>query len=227
MNKFIIFSEGRCGSTWLNNVINTSTGVNSLEEPFWSKQKNKGNSFFDFNNKRYNFDELFRCLCNNDSSFKHVFTPFHDDLNKTILEHPDYKIIFLVRENILLQCLSWYCAIKTKTWSAKIKKKENYEEAVSNIVLDFKWFEEKILEIQRKRSEYMRHCLSITYGKVFHSSYESLFEGDGIEQISSFLDVNLDTKKTDIIKLNNVEAYRKIKGIEELQKEFIQYGSIK
>ncbi|HEY3757128.1 MAG TPA: hypothetical protein VGL42_13335 [Opitutaceae bacterium] len=236
MQKFIIYSLGRSGSSSLTILVNELSGGACLAEPF-----NTGS-----NGEKYRALALSQGLptalkaihTEGFAGFKHVWDPrgwpFPDrsTLNSEVLAQNDYSVIFLYRRNILRRLLSWEIGNQTKVWQVhnSSHKKRRHKHTYTEI--NTAHLREE-LEVEKAALEAVKADLTRRTGPYLKICYEDVFSPDqtsALRELRRVLDfIGLPTKDYSDRKLGSLwsaggegkseEVYRLIPGIDRLNSE--------
>ncbi len=117
--RVILFAHPRSGSTSLYEILQLHPELNILEEPF-----NENYTQWDNHNK--NYLELIHDIPSLDRQVTEIFITYNgikmldyqlpDHLTVHLLQHPDHKIVFLRRRNLLQAIVSVLIAKQTMLW---------------------------------------------------------------------------------------------------------------
>ena len=120
MKRFLIFADGRTGSSNLGKILQKLIGK-VLFEPFNTKNKNKLNE-----NSISLLMEEFKTQ--NYVGVKHISAQISHLFNLRLIDEFD-KIIFLYRDNVLQQSISWEISSRTGIWYNKEKTMNDIHKA--------------------------------------------------------------------------------------------------
>lgn len=117
--RLLLFAHPRSGSTSLYRILQLHPELNILEEPFNENYTKWNNSNKDYRARIHDIPSL-------DEQVAEIFTACNgikmleyqlpDRLAVHLLQHPDYKIIFLRRRNLLQAVVSVLIATQTALW---------------------------------------------------------------------------------------------------------------
>ena len=117
--RVIFFAHPRSGSSSLYQILQLNPELNILEEPF-------NENFMQWNGSNKNYRELIHDIPSLDVQVAEIFTAYNgikmldyqlpDPLALHLLQHPDYKVIFLRRRNLLQAVVSVLIAEQTRLW---------------------------------------------------------------------------------------------------------------
>ena len=117
--KFIIFAHPRSGSSSLTEILKLHPDLSILVEPFserfhlWFPLEKK---YRDFVRDETSLDELLAEISLKHNGVKTLHFHLPEDLGRHMLLKPDYRIIFLRRENLLQAVVSVLIAEQTRLW---------------------------------------------------------------------------------------------------------------
>lgn len=231
--RFLIFALARTGSTSLMNLMNISSSINLVSEPF-----NKKNSFFfsaknmnefgkrDINNLLDLKDELDILLeLYGYNGIKHVWHPsgfpFESivgnnfisnevSLNQHLLTFFD-KVLFLNRKNILKRIVSGLISMQTKVWEVNSGKDRKAVEEYEFIPLEestIDWF----LKFEKFYIDKFKSDLIDKNIDFFEIFFEDLFVdnilmGDKIKkcyEMYNFLNASVEFSEVDFEKMRKI-----------------------
>lgn len=122
--NFIIFGQGRTGSSLLRNLLNSHPEVNCDAEILHKNRLNKKFGFLRHLIARYPIPYIYYNKSKSKNSI-FGFKLFYHHLNNiepvvTTIYKKGWKIIHLQRDNILKQSISWMVANQNNTWGGRI-----------------------------------------------------------------------------------------------------------
>ena len=210
MDKFLIFADGRTGSSNLAKSLRKLYGSMSLE-PF-----NAGKS-------KYNGDVgkfIKELNSSDDIGVKHLSCQLSHGKNIELSSCFD-KIVFLYRGNILQQAISWEISAVTGDWYFKDRIMEKIHMAKD---ISFNRIMTLVAQIKDRQDVYRKH-FEISSNLIV--KYEDLYNGrtDEINRVMEYLgypkysmedeDVN---KMFFSMKINDTNSYKTLKCYQELKK---------
>jgi LPS sulfotransferase NodH len=115
----LLFAHPRSGSTSLYQILQLNSELNIIEEPFNENYTKWNSSNTDYRARVHDIpslDEQVREIFTAHNGIKMLDYQLPDSLVVHLLQHPDYKIIFLRRRNILQAVVSVLIATQTALW---------------------------------------------------------------------------------------------------------------
>jgi len=212
MDKFLIFADGRTGSSNLAKIIRKLHGDFSLE-PFNGKygiNKSRENCISDFINDLNKTD----CI-----GVKHISAQLSHLFNLRLTKEFD-KIVFLYRENVLEQAISWVISQRIGQWYNKEKIMSGLHKA-ENVS-----YNEVIIMVQQiigRRDVYKGYFEDSNNLVV---KYEDLYNGsvDELNRVLNYLgypDYDLQDEEVNHMlfsaKINSTETYKTLKCYPQLK----------
>lgn len=215
--KFVIISYQRTGSTYLTLKLNNLNGIICHSELFNRGEEAFKNSIFDTNILPNNtfFQrilgiepavKLFRLkkrdpikflnhIYNQNASavgFK-IFPGQNDEVLNLLLNDDHVKKILLDRENLLRSFTSKKIAIKSGNWS----RKTGEEASLIKVYINPAEFIQYVGYITNKMNDY-REVMNSTDQIYLDLTYEKFVREVPLQQIVSFLGLNLEVEDTDV-----------------------------
>jgi LPS sulfotransferase NodH len=230
-SKFVIVSEARCGSNYLVDLLAGHPKVMCLEEIFHRTQIHSSRHIekeFTIKERDLDPDKFIHEVFSSEKAKKKTHHGFKlisaqsPDMVTFIANRPEYKIIFLTREDKIAQYSSRKIAGQTNEW-LKLKQDSGdpTHEAPSFPKTTFKLSEYILFLIQSYI--HMTYYNRITEQKdttCLHLTYEDITLRDGLNRVLSFLELSTDySLKSKMIKQNasktidRFDNAKKIKGL--------------
>jgi LPS sulfotransferase NodH len=118
--NFLVFSLPRCGSTTLRRLLNCHSRVRCFEEPF--NPFNYDGKYLWSVTDGAKLDETLQDIWRTHNGIKHTWDldgwPFTSNraLNALLLLHPNHKVLYLRRRNLLRRLVSFHISNQTHVW---------------------------------------------------------------------------------------------------------------
>lgn len=238
--KFLLFSQTRCGSTTLCRLLNCHSRISCLEEPF--NPYNYGGQYSKRATDAVSLDDVLQDIWRTNKGIKHTWDrtgwPFLDPtLNTRLLLKPNQKIIYLRRRNLLQRLVSIHISHDSEIWGLFDERDRkrlsshnfhpmNLTTAKSNLDCDLRMLSFYKLALVNSRSLFMDLCYEDLYGP----GLEIRDRVEMLNRIISFLGEDPMAKgdvrarvnalfNSRTMKLNSVQTYRRIPGIMALEEQ--------
>jgi hypothetical protein len=236
----LLFSLTRCGSTTLRHLLNCHPRIRCFEEPF--NPFNYKGKYLKQVRDESSLDEILQEIGRRYNGIKHTWGldgwPFPDkELNTLLLLRPNQKVFYLRRRNLLRRRVSFHISNQTGIWGQfnehDRKKLVDCQFAAMNVEAT-RWH----LDWERRMLTYYRQLLTHNSSIFMDLWYEDLYnsevagrgkiemldnmfaflgegpivEAGALERVRELFDAST-------MKLNSMETYLRIPGIEELDKQ--------
>jgi hypothetical protein len=162
--RIVFFAHPRSGSSSLYQILQLHPDLNILEEPF-------NENFTRWNPRHKNYRDLIHDIPSLDVQLTDIFTAYNgvkvldyqlpDELAVHLLQHLNYKIIFLRRKNLLQSVVSVLIAEQTRLW-----KKWEMNKPLEDYYRDLRPLD--VQDIRRRVTELKQHL------EFFESVIEAL-----------------------------------------------------
>jgi hypothetical protein len=238
--KFLVFSLPRCGSTTLQRILNCHPYIRCLEEPF--NPFNYDRKYFRRVTDLASLDETLRDIWSTYQGIKHTWDldgwPFPNDksLNSRLLLKPKHRVLYLRRRNLLRRLVSFHISNQTGVWGLFEEHNRKRLAECDFAPMDVESAQSR-LKLERGMLSYYEDLLLNNGSTFMNLWYEDLFDPkltlerqlDLLNKIFSFLGqgpIREDTELAQLhelfdggtMKLNSLGTYRRIPGIEELER---------
>jgi hypothetical protein len=239
--NFLVFSLPRCGSTNLRRLLNCHSRSRCLEEPF--NPFNYDGKYLQPVTDRAKLDEMLQHIWGTHNGIKHTWDldgwPFSSNkaLNALLLLNPNHKVLYLRRRNLLRRLVSFHISNQTRVWGV-------FNDHDKRRVEDFNFGPINIEATRRRLGEEARLIsyyreLMVGSGSTFMDLwYEDFYNpvatvqrhiemlneififlgetplagGSASARVAELFDARVN-------KLNSVSTYRRIPGIDEVEKQ--------
>ena len=231
--RVIFFAHPRSGSSSLYQILQLHPELNILEEPF-----NQNFTLWNSNNKNYR--ALVHDIPSLDMQVAEIFTTFNGikildyqlpaDLAVHILQHRDYKIIFLRRKNLLQSVVSVLLAEQTHLWKRweMIKPLDEYYQDI--LPLDIQDIQQRVTDLKHGLDFFESIIDMRSRDEVVKLTYEDLYfseisqQNQQIDAIWSLLNiVSLELEqyqyylRPEAVRLNSATTYALLPNAREIQ----------
>jgi hypothetical protein len=242
IDRFILFSLARSGSTTLLHLLNCHRDIRCINEPF--NPSNFGGRYFrqvsDIVSLNDALDEIWRSF----NGIKHVWHasgwPFthRPQFNQHLLLGSRARVLLLNRRNILRRVVSSQISEQTKVWSFADESEREQVHSFEFRPLDVEWLKWQ-LEFEMEAIAAQKRLLDSGGVSYIELWYEDMYETatdwrrqvDKVNEIIAFVggcavtDKDAVAKMRDLLnprntKLNTHSTYRRIPGIEEIEEQF-------
>ncbi len=243
-DRFLLFAIARSGCTTLMRLLNCHPEIRCIDEPF--NLNNFQGQYFERVKDVASLDETLEDIWRCHNGIKHAWdptgTPFtlRPYLNEHLVLRSDQKILFLNRRNTLRRIVSLRIAQQTQIWHVTNKSDRsrlaNFEfQPINTSYLDMGCF----LELEREIIASYKQLLTGHNADFLELWYEDLYESgltageklDRLNEILRFLGKSPITDEATVSavnalfdpgnsKLNSPDTYRKIPGIDEVERQF-------
>jgi len=240
LERFIIFSLERCGSTALLKMLNLHAGIKCVREPFnpdVRKQTGKCNVRTPVE-LATELESIWCCY----NGIKHVWHPSgwpfgpNDGLNDSLLTDGARRVIFLTRRNILKRVVSGLMSRQTGIYAINDQQyRQNYDNhqfcPVDLTIIQQSITDEKgLLEERRTLLDTRRATwIEIIYEELF--SRDAATQSGTIAKILGFLDVgfagrgDIESEMQELLnnsdhRMNNIATYSRIPNAREVEDRF-------
>ena len=234
--RFVIISYPRTGSTFLTLKLHSSNNVECYSEAFHKKQEPFDRSFYSsdfslskktwFGSKALGLDELFK-LRNRDYSkflsllygssdnaigFK-IFPGQHDKAMEDLVNDRGVKKIFLIREDMLRNYVSYQLAMSTGKWD----RMPGQEPELQQVEIDPKEFL-KYADGTMESIEQLQNKCTSSGQEFMNLSYEQITMELPLDELSSFLGVSLSDVDSEVArkKQNPFTLKQMVRNYDEL-----------
>jgi hypothetical protein len=237
--KFLLFSPMRCGSTTLQRLLNCHFRIQCLEEPF--NPFNYGGNYLKRVTDFASLDETLRDIWQTYNGIKHTWCPDgwpfdNRDFNEFLLMRGK-KVLYLRRRNLLRRLISVHISNQTGIWGVFSQSDRNRLEECKFPPIDIDATKSH-LDCEIRMLAYYRRLLVDSGLPFLDLWYEELYSAgvakqehiESLNRIFTFLGeapirestalsraVELLDERT--MKLNSVDTYRRIPGIEEVDRQ--------
>jgi hypothetical protein len=238
--RFIIFSLPRCGSTTLARALNCYPGIRCALEPFIpDNQESRKNEI----GSGVALERALAEIWTGYNGIKHVWYPNWPfgralDLNRSLVQRADVKIIFLTRRNELRRLVSTEMSWQTNVWGKYTEadreraRAHDYEQlSVAQIEQQLKSVASGITLLKDAISAAGTSCLELQYEDLFA---DQVFLADRLRLLSrlrEFIDApgpgdaQADFAVARLLdpvvnKLNLPDTYHRIPNIAEIEQRF-------
>ena len=231
--RVIFFAHPRSGSSSLYQILQLHPELNILEEPF-------NQNFTRWNSNNKNYRELVHDIPSLDLQVAEIFTNFNGikildyqlpaDLAVHVLQHRDYKIIFLRRKNLLQSVVSVLLAEQTHLWKRweMIKPLDEYYRDI--LPLDIQDIQQRVRDLKQDLDFFKSIIDMRTRDDVVKLAYEDLYfseisqQNQQIDAIWSLLNiVPLELEqyqyylRPEAVRLNSAATYALLPNAREIQ----------
>jgi len=208
MNRFVIITAGRTGSSYLQSMLDSHGDISCKGELLkTTEDRDISADAIDLylDNTAFNKGKKVQ-------GFKMLYYQFNHYKNFNL----DAKYIHLLRRNLLRQYVSYLNAGKKKKWNST-KEEDKTNKPVEVNIDKFEKYKKSYYENRKKVERFL------TGKEVLTVYYEELC----FEEIQRFLGVGVEPLKTNLIKLNSMSLEDSIVNIKEIIKKYPEYGNIK
>jgi hypothetical protein len=239
--RFIIFSLSRCGSTTLMRALNCHPEIWCVDEPF--NTYNPANTYAGLSTIKA-LDAALQTLWTRFNAIKHVWHhsgwpfPPNSGLNERLLTGLGCKVLFLWRRNILRRAVSSQISKQTGVWDTEDEAQKSTLRHFAFAPLDLAWVKWHVQYERASIADRMRlladsnvEWLDLCYEDLYDDGLTPQQQWQKLQEVTAFLGLSeitdpdaieaarriLDPKRT---KLNSLEVYRRIPGIEEVERCF-------
>jgi hypothetical protein len=240
-DKFLVFSMVRCGSTTLRRLLNCHPQIRCLEEPF--NPFNYEGRYLRQATDAVALNETLQGIWRTHNGIKHTWSPdgwpFVDNptWNVELLLKPNQKVIFLRRRNLLRRLVSAHISSQTGVWGLFDSGDRRRVESFSFMPMDIDSVKAQ-LRTDNYMTYYYRKYLIDSGAEFTDLFYEDLYgplitsncQIDMLNKIFTFLGKDSIANETTLsglkglldpreMKLNSIETYKRIPGIEIVERE--------